>query len=68
MATYDLSITGMHCNSCKILVTDALEELGATKVRIDLDEKKQIGKATFEYAGTRQAAVKAIEKEGYKAA
>ena len=67
MTKYDLTIQGMHCKSCTMLITDALEEMGASDVKIDLDEKKQVGKASFEYAGTRESAVQVIEKEGYKA-
>ena len=59
------TIKGMHCKSCVMLVQDALEEIGAKEIRISLDEKKQIGKASFEYKN-KEEAIKVIEKEGYK--
>ena len=48
MAKYNLNIEGMHCKSCKILVNDVLEELGASSILIDVDEKKKIGKVSFD--------------------
>ena len=38
-----LTVHGMHCNSCKALLTEALQDAGATNVTINLDDKKQIG-------------------------
>ena len=60
-----LTVQGMHCKSCVILVQDALEDLGATGVKIILDEKKQLAKVSFEYKDSKKA-VAVIEKEGYK--
>ena len=59
-----LNVKGMHCKSCKMLVNDALEENGATNIRIDLDEKKQLGKVSFENLDKKKA-VELIKKEGY---
>ena len=36
MATYNVQITGMTCGHCVMSVTEELEELGATEVRVDL--------------------------------
>jgi len=60
-----LTVKGMHCNSCVTLIQDSLEELGATNVKIELNEKKQVGKVFFEYKDMKKA-VEVIEKEGYK--
>ena len=60
-----LTVMGMHCKSCVMLIQDSLEDLGVTKIKIELDEKKQIGKVSFEYKNTKKV-VEAIEKEGYK--
>ncbi|MFA4887084.1 MAG: heavy metal-associated domain-containing protein [Candidatus Nanoarchaeia archaeon] len=59
----ELIVKGMHCKSCVMLITDALEENGIKKVKISLDEKKQIGKVSFE--GDKEKAIKLIEAEGY---
>lgn len=66
MTKYNLTVKGMHCNGCKTLVTDTLEELNASNIKIDLDEKTQIAKISFELEGDKQIAIAAIEKEGYK--
>ncbi len=67
MVKINLTVKGMHCNSCKMLVTDALQELGASNISVDMDEKKQVGKVAFEFAGNKQDAINVIEAEGYKA-
>ncbi len=61
-----LTVKGMHCKSCVMLITDALEERGVSNIKIDLDEKKQIGKLTCEFNADKKELVKIIEKEGYK--
>ena len=43
-----LTVKGMHCKSCKMIVHDTLEELGAKSIVIDMNEKKQIGKVSFD--------------------
>ena len=59
-----LKVNGMHCKSCTILVKEALIEIGATNIKIDLDEKKQVAKISFD--GDKDKAITVIEKEGYK--
>ena len=66
MTKYTLNVKGMHCKSCKMLVTDVLEELGASNIVIDVDERKKTGKVAFDYSGDKKNAVSSIEKEGYK--
>lgn len=44
---HTLTVKGMHCNSCRILVSEALEESGAKDVSVKLDEKKQVGLVTL---------------------
>ena len=60
----ELTVKGMHCRSCEMLVKDALEEAGAKNIKIHLDEKKQIGKVSFENV-EKEKAVEIIKKEGY---
>ena len=68
MPNINLNVKGMHCKSCVILVKDALEEIGASNIKIDLNEKKQIGKVSFDYSGNKDKAIEVIEKEGYTVA
>ena len=58
-----LKIKGMHCNSCEILLKEAIEETG-TKV---LSTNHQKGEISVELADEKKMnAIKtAIEKEGY---
>lgn len=37
-----LTVKGMHCNSCKVLITEALEDAGAKDINIALN-KDNIG-------------------------
>ena len=60
-----LIVKGMHCKSCKMLVTDALEENGAKNIVIELNEKKQVGKVSFENLEIEKA-IELIKKEGYE--
>jgi len=53
MVRYDLTVNGMHCNSCRLLVTDALDEIGAKDIKVNVDEKKQVGRVSFEFAGSK---------------
>ena len=62
----EMKVKGMHCKSCVMLVTDALEEAGAKKIKIKLDEKKQEAEISLEYSGKEEDIVKVIEAEGYK--
>ena len=66
MAKINLTVDGMHCNSCKMLVTDALNDLGAKNIKIDLDEKKQIAKVSLDYDKDKIEVINAIKNEGYK--
>lgn len=56
-----LHITGMKCQHCVKAVTKALENLGVTEVRVDL-EKEQ---ASFQGAIDKEAARTAITKQGF---
>ncbi len=60
----NLTVKEMHCNSCNILVREALEEIGASNIIIKLDEKKQIGEVSFEFKDKKKA-IEVIKKEGY---
>ena len=66
MTKFNLNVEGMHCKSCKILVAEVLEELGASNIFIEVDEKKKLGKVSFDYSDDKKNVISAIEKEGYK--
>ena len=64
MPKINLTVKGMHCKSCKMLVEDALQELGAQHINIEVDEKKQTGKVSCDFSDKNKV-VEAIEGEGY---
>jgi copper chaperone CopZ len=59
-----LTVKGMHCNACKMLVTEALEETKAKNVNVTLDEKKQIGTVTLDSDLSKAQLKKLIEEQG----
>ena len=61
----ELNVKGPHCKSCAMLITDALEEIGATDIKVDLDEKARKAKVTCQYEGDEKNVIAAIEAEGY---
>jgi copper chaperone CopZ len=65
MATVNLKVKGMHCKSCRMLVEDALNDLGAKNISVSVDEKKQIGNVSCTHADI-SAVKEAIRKEGYE--
>ena len=58
-----LQVNGMHCNSCKMLIQDELEDMGAKDINITLDAASRKGTVECEIAD-KKAAVKAIESLG----
>ena len=65
MPKHTLNVKGMHCNSCKIIVEEALQDIGAKNISIAINENKQEGKVSAEYKDKKKI-IAAIEKEGYK--
>ncbi len=60
-----LKVTGMHCRSCEILLSDVISEIqGVSKVAVD--HKKSTVAIQYDGESVVGLAVKAIEKEGYK--
>ncbi len=64
---HTFTVKGMHCNSCVMLISDALTELGVKDIKISLNEKAQIGKLACSYDGKPETIVKAIKAEGFEA-
>jgi len=64
MKTINLKIKGMHCHSCSMLISDALEDIGVKKSEID--DKKGTAIIEFDEAKLTVEQIKsAIKKEGY---
>lgn len=61
-----MNIEGVHCNSCKMIIEDNLQELGAKNIKVTVDEKSQKGTVACDYTGDKMDVVNAIKKEGYK--
>ena len=66
MTKIQLNIEGVHCKSCKMIIEDNLQELGAKSVKVTVDEKTQKGTVACDYVGDKLDVVNAIKKEGYK--
>jgi len=65
MKKINLKIKGMHCQSCAMLIADALEDLGVSKSNID----SKTGTAIIEFDEkkiTEEKIKEAIEKENYR--
>lgn len=62
-----LSIKGMHCNSCAVLIKDALDEhKGVSSANVDL--KKNTATVSFDEKLTNEKElIKVIKAEGYDA-
>lgn len=60
-----LKIEGMHCNSCVLLLTDAISEVkGVAEVNIDLKSKE--AKVKLSDASVLEQVKTAIRNEGYR--
>ena len=59
-----LTVKGMHCNSCKMLITEALEETGSKSINVQLDQKKQVGIVQVETNLSKAELINIIEKQG----
>ncbi len=66
MTKINLNIEGVHCNSCKMIIEENLQELGAKNIKVTVDEKTQKGTVACEYSGDKMDVVNSIKKEGYK--
>lgn len=66
MATLKLTVKGMHCGSCEVLIKDALLELPGVK-KVSIDHKT--GALAVDGEGMdRKAIIAKIKEEGYEAA
>lgn len=64
MRKHQFTIEGMHCESCKMLVEEELEDAGAQNVSVSVDPAKQRGTASFESDLDREELVSLIEDLG----
>ncbi|HJW96855.1 MAG TPA: heavy-metal-associated domain-containing protein [archaeon] len=60
-----LSIKGMHCKSCEMLITDGLMEIdGVSKVKVD--HAKESGEVEFNPKKTGlKEIIRAVREQGY---
>ena len=67
MTKLDFQVSGMHCQSCELLVKDEISSVKDVE-SVDVDHKTGLGSVKFTngYAD-REAVLKAIENAGYKA-
>jgi copper chaperone CopZ len=64
MAGLKLKVTGMHCNSCVMLIQDILEENGAKDIKADFKK----GTVELKYDETKLNEIKIkqlIKSQGY---
>jgi len=64
MTHIKLNISGVHCKSCKMLIEGELEDLGATNIKVVIDESAQKGTIECETNKSKEEVVKAIEALG----
>lgn len=58
-----LTVKGMHCKSCKMLIEEELEDIGAQNIHVTVDEAKQTGVVMCEHED-KDAVVSAITSLG----
>ena len=66
MTKIELKVDGMHCKSCTILTKDALEEIGAKDVKVNLGSGTGPASVSCNYDGDKMDVINAIKKNGYK--
>jgi copper chaperone CopZ len=59
-----LTVKGMHCKSCSMLISEALEDAGAKDVSVKLDEKKHVGTVTLTSPLPKEKLKAIIEEQG----
>ena len=65
MKKTELKVSGMHCHSCELLISEALKESGASVVNVS--HQKGIVSILFDDKKLNDKKIKSvIEKEGYK--
>ena len=68
MKNITIKIKGMHCQSCEMLIKDALEEQEGVKSS-EISNKNGTAKITFDESKISEAQLKSIlKKEGYEVA
>ena len=64
MNEYELSIEGMHCKSCVMLITEELEDLGAKDVKVAHKQGAKSGTVTLKTDKPKAEIIGAIEGLG----
>ncbi len=63
MTKLDFQVSGMHCESCEMLIKDELSSLGATDIQVS--HKSGLGSAAFATKINDDLILAAIERAGY---
>lgn len=66
MTKIELKVDGMHCKSCTILTKDALEEIGAKDIQVELGSGSGPASVSCDYDGDKMDVIDAIKKQGFK--
>ncbi len=61
-----LKISGMHCSSCSMLLTDAINDIKGAKA-LSIDHATGMAKVSYDSPATLEKVIAAIKAEGYKA-
>lgn len=65
MTKIQFTVTGIHCTSCKMLIEEELQDLGAQDIFVSIDEKKKTGIVSCDYNGAVKKVYDAVKKAGY---
>ena len=60
-----LKVTGMHCKSCEVLLSDSIGEINGV-ANVKADSLQGTVKVDYANEGVLSEVKKVIEKEGYK--
>ena len=59
-----ITVNGMHCTSCSMIIRETLEDAGAKDITISLDKDKQMGTVTLTSDLSDKKIKELIENEG----
>jgi len=64
MSLMKFEISGMHCDSCKMLIEDVLEDMDIGIKSLNVDKDSQKGTLEVDTDRTPEDIIKAIQDEG----
>ena len=66
MKTAQIKVTGMHCSSCEMLITDSLKEIPGVQNATASHKEGTVSVTFDEHKASEQTIKNVIAKEGYK--